>query len=405
VLKSISYYTIISIVNATITFISTIYLSKLLSLEEFAYIGIFGTVIFILSPLISFNSVGLVAINIIDYTKNEYQKFINNYITFVIFMSLSFSIFLLLLYLLNLPYIQIIFLSYLIAIGMVFVTIHNSELIQNKNIKMFGVYKILSICLNLILIYLLVDLFKLSWQGRLQGVVISNILLIILMYLLTFDSLKNYRFKINFVLFKEYFKYGLPLVIGLGAAWMITQMDKYIVLYYFSMKELGIYSFGYVIGMSFIIINQSMVNAISPRIYKILKDGVGKNIIFKYSLYYNIFISIAVFLSILVIKKFDYLLLDKEYIKSVDVIILIMVATAFDGMYRIYGLVIDYYKENILRTKIEYSIVIINISFSLLLIPYYGILAPAIGTILAYLLGFIISRFYARKLLGLKGVK
>jgi O-antigen/teichoic acid export membrane protein len=92
VLKSISYYTIISIVSAIITFISTIYLSKLLSPEEFAYIGIFATIIFILSPLMSFSSIGLVAINIIDYSKSEYQKFINNYITFVIFISLLFLV-------------------------------------------------------------------------------------------------------------------------------------------------------------------------------------------------------------------------------------------------------------------------------------------------------------------------
>jgi O-antigen/teichoic acid export membrane protein len=293
----------------------------------------------------------------------------------------------------------------MIAVGIIFMTIHNSELIQNKNIKMFGIYKILLVTINIILIYVLVDLLELSWQGRLEGIILSNIFIIILMYIFTFNSLRDYRFKMEFSLFKEYLKYGLPLIVGLGAAWMTTQMDKYIVLYYFSMKELGIYSFGYTIGMSFIIINQSMVNAVSPKIYKILKDGIGKKIIFKYSLYYNIFILILVFVAILIIKEFSYLLLDKEYINSIDIIILIMIASAFDGMYRIYGLVINYYKENILRTKIEYSIVIINISFSLLLIPYYDILAPAIGTIIAYLLGFIISKYYAKKLIFLKGVK
>jgi len=404
-LKSLSFYTMISIISATLGFASILYLSNLLLPEDFAYIGIYGTVVYILAPLVSFNTVGLVAINIIDYEKDKYQIFINNYLTFIIFTSLFLFIIGCIMYLLNIAYIQVIIMSYLIAITLVLITIHNSELIQNKEIKLFGFYKILLAITNILSIYLFVDLIDLSWIGRLIGLFASNIIILILMYIISYESIHKYHFSFEVNEYKKYLKYGFPLIVGLGASWMITQMDKYIVLYYFTMKDLGYYSFGYTIGMSFVIINQSLVNAISPKIYKILKDGIGKKIIYKYSLYYNIFIIAVVLLAILLIKNFGYLVLNLEYMNSINIIILIMIASALDGMYRVYGLVINYYKENTLRTKIDYFIVVINILFSILLIPYYHVLAPAIGTIIAYFLGFLISKYYAQKILVKKGVR
>ena len=404
-LKSITFYTLISITSAFITFITTVYLSRLLSPEEFAYIGLFGVVIYILNPILSLNTVGLVGINIINLPQKQYFDFINRYITFIIFISILIFMISVIVSILLPTYQILLILTFFVAIFMVFITIHNVELIQNKKIKLFGFYRVLMSILNLISIFIFIQILDLSWKGRLFGIIITNILILLLMLRISFFSLKNYSFTIDYASIKEYLHYGYPLLFGLGAAWLTTQLDKFIVLYFFELKDLGYYSLGYTIGISFSIVNQSLVNAVTPRIYTILKTGSGRSIIDKYSLYYNISVSVLVFIGIVFMYFFGGIILSESYSESLNIILLVMVAVAFDGMYRVYGLVINYYKENKLKTKMEYLIVFINIIFSMSLIPFLGLLAPAIGTIISYLLAFLISKYFAKRLLLIRGVK
>lgn len=402
--KKISSYTLISIVSSIIGFITTIYITRLLNPSEFAFIGIFAALAYFMTPIMSFNSVGLVGIKIIDDNKLEYEIFINTFISFILFNSLIVFVIAIFLSIFLYEYLMLLLLTYFASLTVVFITIHNTELIQKSHIKLFGFYKIFLVLLNLLFVWICIQQIQMSWEGRIIGIILSQIIIILLMYFISFHSIKFYSFRFDWDSYKEFYKYGFPLVIGLGAAWLITQLDKFIVLYFFDLENLGYYSLGYTLGMSFMIINQSMVNAVAPRIYNILKDRNGKEIIFKYSLYYNIAIVSFVSIAVIVFYLFGEFILGLKYINSLPIVLLVMVAAAFDGMYRIYGLIINYFKENKLTTKIDYSIVILNIIFSIGLIPFLGIMAPAVGTIISYIGGFFFARYFAKIILVQRGV-
>ena len=403
-IKNVSYYAIISVITGLLNLLATLMLSRLLLPEEYAYLGLFAVFIYLLNPIMSFNTIGLVGINIVNYNKNKYEYFTNVYITYLLGSSFLVLAILSVSLIIIEPYRKLIMLSYFVATINLFVTIHYAELIQTKKIFIFGIYKILYGILNILAIKVFIDIMDLSWSGRLLGIIISGIIVLVVMYKKSFDTLRRYKFIVDYKEVKSFLLYGYPLLLGLGAAWLTTQLDKFIVLYYYDMSILGYYSFGYTIGMSFMVINQSLVNAIVPKIFSILKNGVGLSIISKYSAYYNIFIITIVSIGITIMYYFSDLILGEKYSKSLYIIILVMVGMAFDGMYRIYGLIIIYYKENKLRTKIEYSIVIINILFSIMLIPQIGVYAPAIGTIISHLLGFILSMYYSKKIMNINGV-
>ena len=403
-IKNVSYYAIISVITGLLNLLATLMLSRLLLPEEYAYLGLFAVFIYLLNPIMSFNTIGLVGINIVNYNKNKYEYFTNVYITYLLGSSFLVLAILSVSLIIIEPYRKLIMLSYFVATINLFVTIHYAELIQTKKICIFGIYKILYGILNILAIKVFIDIMDLSWSGRLLGIIISGIIVLVVMYKKSFDTLRRYKFIVDYKEVKSFLLYGYPLLLGLGAAWLTTQLDKFIVLYYYDMSILGYYSFGYTIGMSFMVINQSLVNAIVPKIFSILKNGVGLSIISKYSAYYNIFIITIVSIGITIMYYFSDLILGEKYSKSLYIIILVMVGMAFDGMYRIYGLIIIYYKENKLRTKIEYSIVIINILFSIMLIPQIGVYAPAIGTIISHLLGFILSMYYSKKIMNINGV-
>ena len=403
-IKKISSYTLISIVTSAIGFIATIYITRLLNPSEFAFIGIFSALAYFVTPIMSFNSVGLVGIKIIDDNKLEYENFISTFISFVLFNSLIVFTIAIFLSIFLSKYLILLLLTYFVSLTVIFIIIHNIELIQKSDIKLFGFYKIFLAFLNIFFIWIFIKQIGMSWEGRIIGIILSQIIIIVLMYFISFHSIKFYSFRFDWDSYKEFYQYGFPLVIGLGATWLMTQLDKFIVLHFFDLENLGYYSLGYTLGMSFVIINQSMVNAVAPRIYNILKDRNGKEVIFKYSLYYNIAIISLVSIAIIAFYLFGEFILGSKYINSLPIVLLVMIAAAFDGMYRIYGLIINYFKENKLTTKIDYSIVILNIILSISLIPFLGIMAPAIGTIISYISGFFFARYFAKIILIQRGV-
>ncbi len=404
-IKNFSAYALISLLSSAILLLTTLYLSRLLNPSEFAFIGIFGAIFYLLSPLIQFNSLGLVGINAIQLSNKKYQNFINNYISFSILISLFLLPVILLMIFLFTEYKDLILLTFFTSVTTVLISIHNIELIQSKNVKNYALYRISLVIANFVFVFVFVDILGASWQGRLYGFILTNILIIFLMKRISFGSLNNFKYKIDLNYIKEHVSYGWPLVIGLGAAWGITQLDKFLVLHFFDLNSLGYYSLGYMIGMSFVVINRALIQSLTPKIYLFLKEGVGRKDIHKYAYLYNIFIMALVSFALLIMVNFGDIILGEVYKDSLDIVLLVMVAAAFDGMYRIHGLVINFYKENFLRTKIEYSILVVNIAVSILFIPYYGILAPAIGTIVSYLLAFLLSRYYAEKLLNFHNIQ
>ena len=293
-IKNISTYALISLVSSTILFLTTIYLTRLLTPIEFAFIGIFSAILYLLNPLIQFNSIDLVGINVLRLSNKEYQNFINKYISFSAWISLFTFFIILLIMLFFIEYRSLIFLTFFVSITTILITIHSIELIQNKIIKNFALYRISLALVNLVFVFLFVDMLNMSWEGRLYGLILSNILVIFLMKRMSFKSLNCFKYDIDYDYIKEHVNFGWPLMVGLGAAWGITQLDKFIVVNFFDMNSLGYYSLGYMIGMSFVVINQALVQSLMPKIYLFLESGVGRREIYKYAYLYNIFILIAV---------------------------------------------------------------------------------------------------------------
>jgi O-antigen/teichoic acid export membrane protein len=398
-IKRFSLYALTSLVCAVIGFFITIYLTRHLSPSDFGYIGIYGILIYVLNPLMTFNSSGLVSINIINYTKNEYRNFIDSFISlFIIIASILLVSVLIVGYVLP-KYWVVIIASLIISFLTILLNIHYIELVQEKKVKVYSKMKLYFTITTSLLTLILVGLLKMAWEGRLLSIIFASFLVCLLMYKTTFSSLKNYSWNFDKNQIKSILNFGYPLVIGIGAAWIITQADKYIVLKYFDLESLGYYSLAYIIGMKITILNTSMVNAISPQVFTALKNKIAKNILRKYSLLYNLFLIIFTFCAIIFFKYFGIKIIGKTFSNSIPIIMLILIAGGFDGAYRVHGLVIEYFKETKLKTIIAYIIAGINILVSILLIPKYGILAPAIGTIIAFMLNYILTYIFALKIL------
>jgi len=88
-----------------------------------------------------------------------------------------------------------------------------------------------------------------------------------------------------------------------------------------------------------------------------------------------------------------------KYSNSYEIVLLISLAFAFNGIYRTTGGVIAYYKKSQLQMNLLYICAATNVIISIFLIPYCGMLSPAIGTLVAYILLAILSYHYSWKIL------
>jgi len=276
---------------------------------------------------------------------------------------------------------------------------HNAELIQDGKSRKYGIYRLLLVSSSLLLTIFFISYLKLSWDGRLYAMLISESLILFITLKFSFKTLRSFKIDFDVKKFKEYYLFGLPLLFGLGTAWLLNQSDRYIVLEFFSLKDVGIYTVAYSIGTIVNTINQAATNAIVPILYRNLEKKEGHKIVKKMNIYYSL---IILTISLLIgLSSYWYvpLLFGDEYSESTSIIFFISLAFGFNGIYRITGGVIAFYKQNRLQMNLLFISATVNILFSIMLIPLFGILSPAISTMFAYIVLAYLSYIYGWKIL------
>jgi len=213
----------------------------------------------------------------------------------------------------------------------------------------------------------------------------------------TFGSVRAFRFNLSKDFFVEIGIYGLPLMFLLVAAWVLNEADRFIVLGYLSLSEVGIYTAAYSLGLAINVLNSAMTNTVVPVIYGLMKEGKGKKRLQRLSRQYSLFILLVSLVASIGFYYFGALILGDEFSAGVPVTCIILVAFGFNGMYRTVGLPLDYLKKNRLKA-INFSLAaMVNITVSITLLGYVGIMGPAIGTLVSFMLLYFLTRHFNHK--------
>lgn len=398
-IKKFLNYFIFSILTSLIGFLTTVYIARTISQESMGIIGLYMAVLFIAPQVVSFASIGLIAINKVKLGKEEFVSFSKTYITFgfinfVIIFSISCTI-----SLFFREYLEIFFILPIISFLMFIISFHQAELVQEGRAKNYGIYNLFNVLAISFFTIVFVGYLDLDWNSRLWAMLIGYSFVLFVMYKNTFQTLSYFKIIINKVQFKEYMNFGLPLFTGLGAGWILNQADNYIVLHFFTLKDVGIYAVAYSIGSVVNTINQSVTNAIVPVLYKALEKKEGNKVVKKLNVYYSIII-IAISL-IVGSASFWYMsiIFGENYSSSSIIVFFIALSFGFNGIYRTTSGVIIFYKQNSLQMKLLYISAVINLGLSIILIPSFGLVSPAIGTLVAYIFLAISSYIYGWKIL------
>jgi O-antigen/teichoic acid export membrane protein len=175
--KTISYLSY-SIISAIIGFATMVFMARTIDQESMGIIGLFMGILFVGPELISFSTSGLVSINKSSLLEEDYKSYRNKHLTFTLINFLVISIVSIIVYL----YLQSYFLFFISLPILSFITFlmsfHQSELIQEGNVKISGLYNILNSIILAGLTFITLKFTSLTWNGRIFCLVISNFIVL-----------------------------------------------------------------------------------------------------------------------------------------------------------------------------------------------------------------------------------
>ncbi len=200
---------------------------------------------------------------------------------------------------------------------------------------------------------------------------------------------------------REYLSFGLPTIPGNLSSWIVNSSDRYVIGIFLSAAFVGYYSPGYTLGNSITM----LMAPFALLLPSVLPTYYDKNNIDKVSLFLNY--SIKYFLLISIPAAFGLSVLSKPLLtvlSTPDIVLngyLITPITALSALiFGVYGII-----SNVLvlekKTKIIGTIWIIaaglNLVLNIIFVPFFGIMAAALTTLMAYVIAFILTLRYSTK--------
>lgn len=195
----------------------------------------------------------------------------------------------------------------------------------------------------------------------------------------------------DFSVLKPYLAFALPLLpLGLFDI-LINSSDRYIVGFFKGAAAVGIYSATYNVGFLAVVFIFPIAYILSPTVFKLFDEGKIENVkmYLSYSLKYFLLFSIpAVFGLTMLAKAMLATLATSEFVvwNSMLVVLMVSLGAVFYGVQAIYAQVIMLEKKQNFFVAIFGIGVAVNVILNIIFIPYFGVIAAAASTLVAYVI-------------------
>ena len=267
-----SLFSLFSFVNRGFSFLLLLILANYIAPAEYGYLSLFGTVVMVIGYFIALSTEGYLSVSFF----RDGQNGITQTFSCVLFTSLIIATFFYLLLFffgddiaikLDLPQHCLFF-----AVGISFLTVY-SHLILNyfrlqKKVRIYGFFSCGNACLNFILSILLVKTFLFGWEGRVYAQLscccIFGLIGLFFFIKKRFVSLPNKKH------WKMMLLWGIPLIPHLATTFIRQGCDRYIVNYYHTIEDVGLFSFALNLANIIIMVGIGFNQSNSVDIYSIL---------------------------------------------------------------------------------------------------------------------------------------
>lgn len=408
-IKNSFIYAIAIGLQGSINFLLIPLYTRFLSPSEYGIIGVLTSLINLL-VMVYVLSLNAAIIRLYpEYKKNKEKKnhLISSIFIFVIGINMSFTIFFIVThkvsidpFLGNISFYPYTFLALLSTTFFAPFILYRTLLQAKQRGTHYGFLSFGYFVLMLSLIFVFLVLLNLKVFGALLAITITNgVFFCIILFVVFVEHPLN----INKNVIKESLAYSLPLVPHTFFSWGLLVMNNMLINHFLSTAEVGIYDIGFYIGNIVYLLTVSFNQAFIPWFFDILKNvHQNTNIIGKIPIFAEAAIVIYSYVAMLIsifAKDVLNIFVSPMFESAWEVIPFISFAYVLNGIYFFFVSPLFYNKKYTKYVPLCTGIsAFANIVLNILLIPRYGIVGSAVGTLLAVLLSSMLVRIMSYKI-------
>ena len=205
--------------------------------------------------------------------------------------------------------------------------------------------------------------------------------------LIFFFIKKDLRLKFDKKWMKQLLAYGYPLIFANIAFWLFSAIDRWMLAYFSSVTETGIYSIAFRLSTIVLFISLALGRAWSPYAMKLRAENTAYK-----EIYVNVFLLLIYIMLVaagtlaLFSGEIITLLLPESYAQSAIPLTILCFSIIFQATQQITIIGITIEKKTHLQARIVWIAAFANFALNFFLIPIFGATGAAIATLLSYLI-------------------
>jgi len=204
---------------------------------------------------------------------------------------------------------------------------------------------------------------------------------------------------------KEELEFAIPTIPNNISSWAVDASDKYVITIFLGSAAVGYYFPSYALG-SIILMFLSPFALLLPAILPKYFDEGNLNqvkIFLKYSMKYFLLFAIPAALGSSILSKPILLIMTTQEIATNGYLVtpFVCLGAIFMGIYGIINNILILEKKTKILGKIWIFVGVANLVFTMIAVPFIGIIGAALVTLICYLLAFIITAYHSKKYLEL----
>lgn len=269
------------------------------------------------------------------------------------------------------------------------------ELRLKNKMMMFGVINIISSFLMIMFNVVFVTRFHFG-----ESALVISLFCVQVIQLLLFGGAVHQLPPKKYVdkeLFVKMFTFSLPLIPMTIMNWILTLSDRYVLLYFKGQYSVGLYG----ISSRFVTMVNVIISAISTSYTTFaFSNKENKEAKKQYALVFQLVVLVLLVISFTVSifsKEIVHIMASAEYRDAYVSVRDLMFAQTVYAMTTIVGYGLFFEKKSKYSLFAISIAAIVNVVLNFILIPYKGIVAAALTTLIGYILQFVITYYFSEK--------
>jgi O-antigen/teichoic acid export membrane protein len=361
-------YLFFSVAGSALGFGAVVVLTRLIAPHEYGRIGLFLSMLYFITPLVSLSCDGLIAVNKTTLAPERYQRFQQTCVGLGIACFAVCETVMLSLLAAGLIKDWLLTVAPLFALVRLFTGIAGTEYIAEQRAMMYGSLMVANSALALALTVVFAHWVGESGAYRILAMLLADLALLAVRYWGRLHLLFSPRLRTEFT--RQILQFGIPSGIAVAGGWALNESDKVIVATTLGMESVGIYTAAAALAGIMMTFNQALTNALYPGLFRSLASGerTVRRVMSRYIAGFTAVSFLFALCGILVYLLFADRILPARYLGANQLFIALMLSGVVVSFYRPFGLVADYHK--LARTRAIALIVggLVTVSIS-----YFGV--------------------------------